>query len=80
MAKINATEAMNKEFRVALASWEERYSLDRITAAKYMGFKCIKPYSDRRENPGLFTVDQFRLFIKMGNWTDEQILKMVRPE
>lgn len=79
--KPSATEMMNTEVRVGLAGWEERYSLDYKTASKALdGRKSADWYAARRENPGIITLDQFRFLAAQCKWSDEQILRMVRPE
>lgn len=79
--KPSAKELMDIEVRAGLAGWEERYSLDYKAASKALdGRKTVDWYSARKENPGIITLDQFRFLAAQCKWSNEQILRMVRPE
>lgn len=79
--KPSAKELMNIEVRAGLAGWEERYSLDYKSASMALdGRKSADWYAARRENPGIITLDQLRYLAERCKWSDEQILRMVRPE
>lgn len=76
---VSDTEMMNRQVRASESYFRSMKELSIPKAAKSLGV-CRQTYDNRMSNPGIITLDDFRLWVNSRKISDDEILRMIRKE